>query len=70
VPPRRISTERNRCSIGPAVWYELISSARWRLSADTPSFWFANNQQTTSTPWTTPSAACSRPDHRRDWVRV
>jgi hypothetical protein len=28
-----------------AVGYEPISSARWRLSAETPSFWLANIQQ-------------------------
>lgn len=27
-----------------AVRYELISSSRWRLCADTPSFCVANNQ--------------------------
>jgi hypothetical protein len=39
-----MSTERSRCSIAHAVWYEPISRARWRLWADTPSFWVANSQ--------------------------
>jgi hypothetical protein len=42
--PARISTDLNRCSIAHAVWYEPISRVRWRLSADTPSFWVANSQ--------------------------
>lgn len=42
--PQRISTDLNRCSIAHAVWYEPISRVRWRLSADTPSFWVANSQ--------------------------
>ena len=43
--PRRTSTERSRCSIAHAVWYEPISSARCRLSAEIPSFCAANIQQ-------------------------
>src|SRR5438132_702857 len=42
--PGLTSTERSRCSIAHAVWYELISSARCRLCAETPSFWVANSQ--------------------------
>jgi len=41
----RGSTERTRCSIAQAVWYELTSSARCRLCAEMPSFWVANSQQ-------------------------
>src|SRR6266508_3442561 len=33
--PGRISTERSRCSIAHAVWYEPISRERWRRWADT-----------------------------------
>ena len=44
--PGRTSTERSRCSIAHAVWYEPISNARWTLNADTPSFCAANIQQT------------------------
>ncbi len=42
--PGRTSTERSRCSIAQAVWYELISSARCRLCAEMPSFWVAKSQ--------------------------
>ena len=41
--PGRTSTERSRCSIAHAVWYELISSARCRLWAEMPSFWVAKS---------------------------
>jgi hypothetical protein len=34
--------------IAQAVGYEPISSARWRLRAETPSFWEANNQHAAS----------------------
>jgi hypothetical protein len=43
--PGRTSTERNRCSIAQAVWYEPISSVRLRLSAAIPSLPLANSQQ-------------------------
>ena len=43
--PGRTSTDRNRCSIAQAVWYEPISSGRCRLNAETPSFCAANIQQ-------------------------
>ena len=36
--PGRTRTARRRCSIAQAVGYEPISSARCRLSAETPSF--------------------------------
>lgn len=42
--PGRTSTERNRCSIAHAVWYEPISKVRCRLSAEIPSLAVANAQ--------------------------
>lgn len=43
--PGRTNTDRNRCSIAHAVWYDPISNCRCRLEADTPSLLVANNQQ-------------------------
>ena len=37
-------TERNRCSIAQAVWYEPISSTRFKLNAEIPSLPVANSQ--------------------------
>ncbi len=42
--PGRTSTDRGRPGIAHAVWYEPISSARCRLSAEMPSFCVANSQ--------------------------
>src|ERR1039458_9837424 len=36
-PPGRTSTDRSRCSMAHAVWYEPMSSLRWRLRAEMPS---------------------------------
>ena len=44
--PGRTSTDRSRCSIAHAVWYEPISSVRCTVSAETPSLRPANIQQT------------------------
>ena len=43
--PGRTSTDRSRCSIAHAVWYEPISSDRCRLCAEIPSLAVANSQQ-------------------------
>lgn len=44
--PGRTSTDRNRCSVAHAVWYEPISSVRCTLNAEMPSLPEANIQHT------------------------
>jgi hypothetical protein len=42
--PGRTSTERSRCSIAHAVWYEPISNVLCRLNAEIPSLPVQNSQ--------------------------
>ena len=71
VPARMHEHRRSRCSIPHAVGYEPISSARCRLSAETPSLSVANIQAVNHTVRASaagrtacppsPTSACRRP---------